>query len=49
MAAAATIDRIWRLAMAWFVRRAVALASLCAAVIAGMYFGQTWLLFPEFQ
>lgn len=41
MAAAATIDRLWRLAMAWFVRLAVALVSLYAVVIAGMYFAQT--------
>ena len=32
--------------MAWFVRLAIALVSLYAVVIAGMYFGQTWLLFP---
>ena len=32
--------------MAWFVRLAVALMSLYAVVIAGMYFAQTWLLFP---
>jgi uncharacterized protein len=37
---------LWRLAMARFVRLAVALVSLYAVVIAGMYFAQTWLLFP---
>jgi pimeloyl-ACP methyl ester carboxylesterase len=32
--------------MAWFVRVAVALVSLYAVVIVGVYFAQTWLLFP---
>jgi dienelactone hydrolase len=32
----------------WVIHLALSLAALYAAIIAGMYFAQTWLLFPAF-
>jgi hypothetical protein len=42
----ASIRAEYPISSMWAVHLALSLMALYAAVIAGMYFAQTWLLFP---